>query len=394
MRTLSLSALLFSTQACAFNLSPSTASRIVHRQSTTVFAAADYSPMDGEKKMNLKIDLDSPKVATQDSVCQGDKTVYCRCWLSDTFPLCDGTHVKHNKATGDNVGPLIVSGPKVDSNTKQSDKKLAGRKKRVIMGYKAIVASYVALAAFIFSKGGFSKFPLFFAAGNVSMPAAVAYVMVGAAENDRLKSDTYKRLNLALLEYGVLGFATVALAAEKKGNPLAYLPFLLTMINSSKGYAYGVLGWDKKSSDTSLIQDFSDGIKSTIKGLFALPKSIKGSGYLAATLLVGGLKLSKLVEMYKFLLQSSGLAGITPILSRFNRLAFLTTVLYTLKDAADRDRLSGSTFIKLNYLAAMVMAANSMFLGGPATKVGGVAIAFATFFAFNGLSSFFARRKV
>ncbi|GKB36990.1 hypothetical protein Tco_0881932 [Tanacetum coccineum] len=25
------------------------------------------------------------------------------CWISGTFPLCDGSHVKHNKATGDNV---------------------------------------------------------------------------------------------------------------------------------------------------------------------------------------------------------------------------------------------------------------------------------------------------
>lgn len=35
--------------------------------------------------------------------------MYCRCWQSGTFPLCDGAHVPHNKETGDNVGPLILS---------------------------------------------------------------------------------------------------------------------------------------------------------------------------------------------------------------------------------------------------------------------------------------------
>ncbi|CAJ1932948.1 unnamed protein product [Cylindrotheca closterium] len=78
----------------------------------TALRAGDYEPMEGEGKMNMKIDLDSKKVVNMEELAAGDKKVYCRCWLSGTFPLCDGTHAKHNDATGDNVGPLIVSGPK------------------------------------------------------------------------------------------------------------------------------------------------------------------------------------------------------------------------------------------------------------------------------------------
>mmetsp|Transcript_5437 Transcript_5437/g.7339 ORF Transcript_5437/g.7339 Transcript_5437/m.7339 type:complete len:105 (-) Transcript_5437:215-529(-) len=67
----------------------------------------------GERK-NTKVDLDSPKVATMESIGAGEKKVYCRCWESGTFPLCDGAHMAHNKENGDNVGPLIVSVPKED----------------------------------------------------------------------------------------------------------------------------------------------------------------------------------------------------------------------------------------------------------------------------------------
>jgi CDGSH-type Zn-finger protein len=88
-------------QAAAFSVAP--------QQSTqTRLFAGDYEPMEGEGKINLKFDLDSPKVATMAEIEKGKK-IYCRCWLSGTWPLCDATHVKHNEATGDNVGPLIVT---------------------------------------------------------------------------------------------------------------------------------------------------------------------------------------------------------------------------------------------------------------------------------------------
>lgn len=65
-----------------------------------------------EGKINDTIDLDSPKVVNTDELAAGEKKVYCRCWKSGTFPLCDAAHVEHNKECGDNVGPLIVSAAK------------------------------------------------------------------------------------------------------------------------------------------------------------------------------------------------------------------------------------------------------------------------------------------
>mmetsp|Transcript_670 Transcript_670/g.1444 ORF Transcript_670/g.1444 Transcript_670/m.1444 type:complete len:102 (-) Transcript_670:199-504(-) len=40
------------------------------------------------------------------------KLVFCRCWRSSKYPYCDGSHAQHNKATGDNVGPLIIKATK------------------------------------------------------------------------------------------------------------------------------------------------------------------------------------------------------------------------------------------------------------------------------------------
>ena len=395
---LGVSAFALTHHVSAFDLAPprKLAAITSSRRGTNLFVKADdYTPLEGEKKINLRIDLESSKVATQDTVCQGDKHVYCRCWHSKTFPLCDGTHMKHNKATGDNVGPLIVSVPKADGSKQEQAKrdKVAGRKKRVILGYKAIVVSYLALAAFVITKEGPSLFSFFYAAGNVSLPAGVAYIMISAAKNDRLKSDTYKRLNLALLGYGLVGLSTIATVTEKQKFPFLFLPFFFAIVNTVKAYTYGVLGWDKQRSEKILVQDFVAGTKDTIKGLFSIPKNIKSFGYLAATLSVGTMTMSQMVEIFRLLLQGST-DLMAPLVSRVGRLALLTAVLYTLKDAADRDRLEGTTFIQLNYLSALVMAANCIFLGSLGSIVGGAAGFFAAFFAFNGVSSYFKRNYV
>uniref|UniRef100_A0A6U4LPY1 Iron-binding zinc finger CDGSH type domain-containing protein n=1 Tax=Minutocellus polymorphus TaxID=265543 RepID=A0A6U4LPY1_9STRA len=82
----------------------------LHAARNSALAMAD--DVEGPGKINGLIDLDSPKVVNNEVLEAGKKGVYCRCWLSGTFPACDGTHAKHNDATGDNVGPLIVSAAK------------------------------------------------------------------------------------------------------------------------------------------------------------------------------------------------------------------------------------------------------------------------------------------
>ena len=66
-----LTAALLCQSAGAFTIAP--------RSSGGSQLRAEYEPMDGEGKINLKIDLDSPKVATMDDIEKGKK-VYCRCW--------------------------------------------------------------------------------------------------------------------------------------------------------------------------------------------------------------------------------------------------------------------------------------------------------------------------
>ncbi|XP_037912450.1 CDGSH iron-sulfur domain-containing protein 2 homolog [Hermetia illucens] len=60
-------------------------------------------------RCNKKIRLDEAKVVDMVDVEDiAEKAAFCRCWKSKNWPYCDGSHGEHNKATGDNVGPVVV----------------------------------------------------------------------------------------------------------------------------------------------------------------------------------------------------------------------------------------------------------------------------------------------
>lgn len=352
-------------------------------------AASDYEALDGEKRINLKIDLDQSKVATTTEIGSGEKKVYCRCWHSGTFPMCDGTHLKHNAACNDNVGPLILSGPK--KTAKKS--KVEGRKKRVLFGYRATAIAYLLYCQKYFTVKGIQPFAIQVTSGY-ALAAGLAYILASAVQGDRLASDTYKRLNLALVEFGligILGWGLVKFGATVPGFSPLLVPPILATVNGIKGYGYGLLGWEK-SGDASVVRDFMDGVKSTVLGYFSLPKNVKATGYLAATWMVTGMKLAKLLEIVQ--LVAGGATGLTIYtrLSRFARYAMASTVLYTLYDAANRNRLEGTTFIELNFMSSAVLAALSSF-AGIASPIGGAAAAFSAFSAFNGVASILKKRQ-
>ena len=78
MKSFAVLALALS-QAAAFSVVP----RHAASPSTQLFA--EYEPMDGEGKINLKIDLDSPKVATM--VCQLKDYFQYSVWYLTDFQI-------------------------------------------------------------------------------------------------------------------------------------------------------------------------------------------------------------------------------------------------------------------------------------------------------------------
>ena len=45
-------------------------------------------------------------VDLEELAAAGAATSFCRCFASAAFPLCDGSHRRHNAERGDNAGPV------------------------------------------------------------------------------------------------------------------------------------------------------------------------------------------------------------------------------------------------------------------------------------------------
>ena len=87
------------------------------------------------------------------------------------------------------------------------ERRMRGRKNRVMRGYEATFGAYVVQVTLEIAREGAPS--ILSMVGYILPPAGISYVMISATRHDRLGSDTYKRMNLALSQYGVIGLSAL-----------------------------------------------------------------------------------------------------------------------------------------------------------------------------------------
>jgi hypothetical protein len=295
------------------------------------------------------------------------------------------------EASNEDVEPeFIIKDVTGDNDAESLTDKIEGRKKRLQIGYKVSSSIYLVTSLLHLLRRGFYSWPLYyvFGGGTVTM-AMVLFILRVAAMHDRLSSDTYKRLNLSVVAYSLMQFL---LPVTGWMDRLFFkLPAILALINGVKGYGYGQLGWDKSKKTSSIIPDIKEGFSSSIKGLATYNN--QSIGYVIGTAFLGTMAVVKLLELLRIMIFPAGetTANVSMMIlsraSRIARLGLMTSIMYTLKDAADRGRLGGTTFIQLNYLMTAAFLTMTFYLSptGP-TTLGTISGALSVLTLYNGVT--------
>ena len=316
-------------------------------------------------------------------------------WSLPEGPSLDSTEDDHDDDDdypSDN--DVVDDGTAAEMDNDDDDKmkrKIDGRKKRLIYGYELssilclLVSAYVVIGgttrallttataagplSLSFVNKLMNAMKFVFAGGSYTL-SSILWILQGAASNDRLSSDTYKRLNIAGVAYGLVSLLISCLCIPSA--MLSSLPvlvwnvsLLLMTVNCIKGYGYGVWDWEKKKKKpgnssslmSELVDDFCNGLRSIIPTIFRQNQKVRDTQdgvYATAVVWFGGWAIIKNVGFLVSWIQSvtnpsSSLSGVYNGMSNIARFGILSTIVYTLSDASSRQRLNGSTFIKLGF---------------------------------------------
>ncbi|KAI2512336.1 hypothetical protein MHU86_1998 [Fragilaria crotonensis] len=218
-------------------------------------------------------------------------------------------------------------------------------------GYTGLSKLYLILSACPFLLTGPCR--KFASAAGLVVAAGFSRILSDATDHDRLGSNTYKRLNLGLVAFNLISLATLpgqVLLSRNLSRGTAYVS--MYALCQTLGALIGYVGWRRGlGDDANLFKELKDGIQSTLRdvsvtqGRGTIYRNALLTIMLGITVVAGKLVLGLRGHGVQTSLWASGLA----------RLSLVATALYNLKDAGERDRLTGTTFIHLNHLVGLCL---------------------------------------
>ena len=239
--------------------------------------------------------------------------------------------------------------------------------------------------------------------GHFFLAGGTCHLLAEAVTTKRLvTSNTYKRLTMGTLIFGLLGLWSIpGEAGMNYADGRATFALLLIQLTKFVTAVVSFIGWEysTKGSGVSnrmqhIIKEIGNGCKNVMKNMPVTddrPATFYRTFFILITLLN---PLCNLPELSFNMRQGIGGLFTLPVslnISSMARLGLLSVILYVLKDAAERDRLDGSTFIKLNMLVGLwacgVGAAQGFGRGGFSIRRAADKLLFAALFLNNGIIS-------
>jgi hypothetical protein len=252
-----------------------------------------------------------------------------------------------------------------DASTTQQGKEFLSRSYRIAQ-YGFTIASIIifiipdrTLTTLLATKWG--------GTAGFAIAARLCYILRNANIENRLQSDTYKRLNIGLLGFSFIGLFAIPGEAAFLNSKITtrFVAGLLTILRlfgsmvAFNGWSYAipsstVTNSTKVSSfPRELFDEIGNGVRTTIKGL-KVNSAKKALTYRNCLLIICFGIISSFMEGLFYIRYQKEFTRtwfeITLQWSAISRLFMIGTMIYSLKDAAERDRLAGSTFIELNLI--------------------------------------------
>jgi hypothetical protein len=179
----------------------------------------------------------------------------------------------------------------------------------------AVLHVWTVRPAGLFLESEFARSTEWGAAAGFGVAAGISNILKGAVQNDRLSSDTYKRLSVGLLGFCLLGLAALPGEAAFVAAP-GSAAVLFTVLVKLYGTALSFVGWkrgvigtvsgsdtdtDNRKNNTNqgvpriMLQEFATGLLQTVKGL-RVQNAKKALTYRNCLLLVVGGMFSNFME--------------------------------------------------------------------------------------------------